>query len=195
MLKPMLGGLLAAVLLTPGLATAQDDDASRHVLRAVAWEIARYPHYTIFDHVDVALESGVARLTGKVTLAHKRKDIERRVARVEGVRSVRNDIAVLPASAFDDELRYRVARAIYGNPNFWNYAAMATPPIHILVEHGRVTLRGVVDNDVDRMLARSLAASHGALSVDNALRTEPELRASGDAGRERIELRSVRGGS
>ena len=47
---------------------------------------------------------------------------------------------MLPVSQFDDELRFRIARAIYGNSAFWNYAAMANPPIHIVVNRGRVTL-------------------------------------------------------
>ena len=79
---------------------------------------------------------------------------------------MRNQIAVLPVSQFDDELRYRIARSIYGNSNFWNYAIMANPPIHIVVEHGRVTLTGVVQSEVDRMLARSLATQFGALVGD-----------------------------
>jgi hyperosmotically inducible protein len=73
---------------------------------------------------------------------------------------------VLPVSQFDDELRYRIARSIYNNSNFWNYAIMANPPIHIVVEHGRVTLTGVVQSNVDRMLARSLATQFGALLGD-----------------------------
>jgi osmotically-inducible protein OsmY len=53
---------------------------------------------------------------------------------------------------------------------------MPNPPIHIVVEHGRVTLTGVVQSDVDRMLARSLATQFGALSVTNALKTDAEMR-------------------
>ena len=92
--------------------------------------------------------------------------------------SVHDDISVLPVSQFDEELRYRIARSIYGNSNFWNYAMMPNPPIHIVVEHGRVTLTGVVGTDVDRMLARSLATQFGALSVTNALKTDAEMRAA-----------------
>ena len=54
-------------------------------------------------------------LTGKVTMPFKKLDIEKRVAKVSGVRRVVNRIAMLPASPFDDELRYAVARAIYGS--------------------------------------------------------------------------------
>ena len=69
---------------------------------------------------------------------------------------------MLPVSQFDDELRFRIARAIYGNSSFWNYAAMANPPIHIVVNRGHVTLTGVVNSNVERMLARSLAIGFGA---------------------------------
>jgi BON domain-containing protein len=69
----------------------------------------------------------------------------------------------------------RIARAIYGNSNFWTYGAMANPPIHIIVENGRVTLEGVVNSNVDRMLARSIASSFGAFSVTNNLKTDSEV--------------------
>ena len=53
-----------------------------------------------------------------------------REARREGRRRARactTRSTVLPVSQFDDELRYRIARAIYSNSNFWNYAIMAEP--------------------------------------------------------------------
>ena len=114
-------------------------------------------------------------LTGKVTMPYKRDDIEKRISRVDGVRGVNDQITVLPVSQFDDDLRYRIARSIYNNSNFWNYAIMPNPPIHIVVEHGRVTLTGVVQSEVDRMLARSLATQFGAFSVTNALKTDAEI--------------------
>jgi hyperosmotically inducible protein len=107
----------------------------------------------------------------------KKKDIERRIAKVPGVRQVDSRIGVLPVSQFDDELRYGVARAIYGSSAFWHYAAMANPPIHIIVENGRITLTGVVSSDVERMLAKSLAASFNAFSVKSELKTDQEMRA------------------
>ena len=82
-------------------------------------------------------------------------------------------------SIHDDELRHRVARAIYGDPAFWRYAAMANPPIHIVVEHGRVTLTGVVPTDVDRLLGPLAGLGLGELALVNALqievRTDPDL--------------------
>jgi hyperosmotically inducible protein len=99
------------------------------------------------------------------------------VAKVAGVTRVENRITVLPVSLFDDDLRYAIARAIYGSSAFWPYASMSNPPIHIVVERGRVTLTGVVNSEVDRMLARSLASSFGAFSVTSELKTDAEMKA------------------
>jgi osmotically-inducible protein OsmY len=163
-------------MLLPGPAVAAQPRADHAVFADVARAVRMSTNYTIFDDVSASVEDGVVRLTGRVTLPLTAKELERRVARVPGVRRVDARIGVLPVSSLDDDLRYSIARAIYGNPNFWGYAAMATPPIHIVVERGHVTLTGVVSSDVDRMLARSLASSFGAFSVRNELRTDAEVR-------------------
>jgi hyperosmotically inducible protein len=110
-------------------------------------------------------------------MPYKRTDLEKRVARLAAVKQVDNQIDVLPASQFDDQLRFLLARAIYSNSNFRPYASMVNPPIHIIVEHGRVTLDGVVNNPVDRMIARSIASSFLSFDVKNELRTEAEVQA------------------
>ena len=170
----------AGVILTANVAFAasieKTDRKDFQVFTDVATTVERYTQFTIFDDVSASVKDGVVTLTGKVTMPYKRDDIEKRVSNVEGVRAVRDEIGVLPVSQFDDELRVRIARSIYGHSNFWNYAVMANPPIHIVVERGRVTLTGVVATEVDRMLARSLATQFGALSVTNALKTDAEMR-------------------
>ena len=173
-----LGALAAAWAVVAGFAVKSiaAERKDFQLLRDVAAAVDSYTQFTIFDDVDASVKDGVVTLTGKVLMPYKRDDIGRRVSRVDGVREVRNQIAVLPVSGFDDELRYRIARSIYGHSNFWNYAIMPNPPIHIVVEHGRVTLTGVVQNNVDRMLARSLATQFGAFSVTNALKTDAEVR-------------------
>jgi hyperosmotically inducible protein len=171
---------VAAVMLAAAVATAapanSTDRKDFQLTMDVAKSVERYTQFTIFDDVSASVNDGIVTLTGKVTMPFKRDDIAKRVAKVDGVRGVRNEMTVLPVSQFDDELRYGIARSIYGNSNFWNYAAMPNPPIHIVVEHGRVTLTGVVGSEVDRMLARSLAAQFGAFSVTNDLKTDAEVR-------------------
>jgi hyperosmotically inducible protein len=172
--------LTAGVILSANVVwAAPNPDAGRkdrQVLKGVAASVERYTQFTIFDDVSANVKDGVVTLTGKVTMPYKREDLDRRIARVDGVRSVRDDITVLPVSMFDNELRYTIARKIYGNSNFWNYAIMPNPPIHIVVERGRVTLTGVVGSEVDRMLARSLASFSGALTVTIDLKTDAEVR-------------------
>ena len=145
------------------------------IFHELSRQVLRYPQFTIFDSVHAQIEDGVVTLTGKVTMPYKRNDIARRISRVNGVKEVRNELTVLPVSQFDDELRLRIARAIYGNENFWAYGSMVNPPIHIVVENGRVTLEGVVNSNVDRMLARSIASSFGAFSITNNLKTDAEM--------------------
>ena len=169
--------LAAALAMSANVATASNEERKDlQVFNDVAKAVNRYAQFTIFDDLDVGVKDGVVTLTGKVTMPYKRDDIEKRVAKIAGVRQVRDQISVLPVSQFDDELRYRIARSIYRNSNFWNYAAMLNPPIHVIVDRGQVTLTGVVNSEVDRMLARSLATEFGAFSVTNNLKTDAEVR-------------------
>ena len=163
--------MLLAVLTS---AAAAQDRRDVNLAEDIGRSLTSYVRLTIFDDINATVENGMVVLTGRVTMPYKKGDLEKRIAKIDGVRGLRNDVGVLPASQFDDELRYRVSRAIYGNPSFWNYAAMANPPIHIIVEGGHVTLAGVVNSNVERMLARSLATGLGALSVTNALKTDAE---------------------
>jgi hyperosmotically inducible protein len=177
-MKARIQFLVAAALLfstLSGAALAQDRRDVR-VADDIERAVRQYAQYTIFDDVSGRVDGGIVILDGKVTMPYKKSDLERIVGRIDGVRELKSTIAVLPVSIYDDELRSRVSRAIYGNPSFWTYAAMANPPIHIIVENGRVTLTGVVNSEVDRALARSLATGVGEFSVKNQLRTDAEVR-------------------
>jgi hyperosmotically inducible protein len=159
--------LLAAS--TPALA---QDRRDTQLADKVASSISQYTRYTVFDDIGGVVENGIVTLTGKVTMPYKRGDIEKRVAHIDGVKEVNNKIEVLPVSIYDDQLRARIARAIYGSSTFWPYASMVNPPIHIIVERGHVTLTGVVLSQVDKIVAQSLATGRGELAVTNALKTE-----------------------
>src|SRR3954454_2455902 len=166
-----------ALMATTVAAYTEGDRKDLQVFNDILKAVTRYGQFTIFDSVDANVKDGVVTLTGRVTMPYKKDAIEKRVAKIDGVRQVRDEISVLPVSQFDDRLRYRIARAIYSNPNFWNYAIMADPPVHIVVEHSRVTLTGVVQSDVERMVARSIAGSQfGVMSVVNNLKTDAEVK-------------------
>jgi hyperosmotically inducible protein len=165
------------VVLAMGAPAWAADANDLQVFRDVSQQVLRYSNFTIFDSIQTEVQDGVVTLHGKVTMPYKRNDIANRVAKVAGVTSVRNEISVLPVSIYDDDLRFSIARAIYGNSHFWRYGSMVNPPIHIVVENGRVTLEGVVGSNIDRMLARSLAVGFGAFDVKNNLKTDAEAQA------------------
>lgn len=174
---------LAVAVLTMALAASsafagQAPRKDLQIFNDISKQVNRYPRFGVFDDVSASVESGEVTLRGKVTMPYKRNEIEKRISKVDGVTAVNNQLEVLPVSQFDDELRFRIARAIYGNSTFWNYASMANPPIHIVVDRGHVTLTGVVNSNVERMLARSLATSFGAFSITNELKTDAEVKAA-----------------
>jgi hyperosmotically inducible periplasmic protein len=162
---------MAAVLATPALA----QENKLQIFRNVQRQVLRYAHFTVFDSVSAQINNGVVTLTGKVTMPFKRDDIEKRVRTVYGVQQVENKIDVLPASQMDDNLRYGIAQAIYSNPAFTDYAGVTNPPVHVIVERGRVTLEGVVRNEVERAVAGSIAGSFGAFQMKNELKLEKEM--------------------
>jgi hyperosmotically inducible protein len=169
----LVAAVAALTLSVPALAANPDN---LQIFRNVQKQVLEYPHFTIFDTVNAQIDNGVVTLTGKVTMPYKRDAIEKRVKRVSGIQAVNNRIDVLPVSQFDDDLRLQIANAIYSNWAFRPYAAIANPPIHVIVENGHVTLDGVVNSAVDKAIARSIAGSFNAFSVKNQLKTEAEVK-------------------
>lgn len=179
-MKSLVASAFVALLVlgaSPASAGAQQvEREDLQVFNDIANQVNRYTQLTVFDSISAGVENGKVQLTGWVTMPYKRDDLERRVRKVEGVVAVDNQIGVLPVSQFDDDLRFRIARAIYSHSSFWHYAMMANPPIRVVVNRGRVSLEGVVHSNVDRALARSLASGFGAFDVKNELKTDAEVR-------------------
>jgi len=138
--------------------------------REVRHELVMLPYYSVFDHLAFQVQGGTVTLSGEVTRPTLKDDAERVVRRIEGVERVVNKIHVLPLSPFDDQIRIAAYRTIYGTPALNRYGHQAIPPIHIIVENGRITLEGVVANESDRNLAYVKALEvPGAFSVTNHL--------------------------
>ena len=150
--------MLASMVIAAGAAMAANtnpaggsDDAQ--ITQKVVHEIRMYPRYTMWDNIAVRVHDGDVELEGQVSQPFKKADLGRLAQHVSGVRSVTNQIEVLPTSFFDDRLRLAVARAIYRDPVLSRYAIQAVPPIHIIVDNGHVTLTGVVNSDLERNVA------------------------------------------
>lgn len=166
LLPLLLAFSVAAAFPEPAAAQLSD----RGLFERVAEAILTYPQYGVFDSIDVDVQDRVVTLSGRVTNPKKKDDIEKRVQKIDGVRALTNDIGVLPLSPSDDELRYRVARSIYSHPMFWMHAQRPLPPIHIIVERGRITLTGIADSEVQRTTAATLAQVSGSFGVTNRIR-------------------------
>ena len=137
----------------------------------VAKKIRGYVFFTIYDDVNIGVEEGIVNLTGRVTWPFKATEIAERVSRVLGVQELRSEIQVLPVNSHDSRLRRVLAFRIYRDPLFVGLGNRANPPIHIVVERGRVTLTGAVQSKVEKRKAEIIARStHGVFSVENRLR-------------------------
>jgi hyperosmotically inducible protein len=164
----MVAGAAAAATTTKVPATDLE------IAQKVAKEVRMYTRYTIWDNINLRVNEGEVELIGEVSQPWKKKDLERLAQRVAGVTSVTNRLKVLPNSLYDDELRIRIARAIYRHPALSRYAIQAVPPIHIIVDNGRVKLEGVVNNELEKTVAGLQAGTAGLSfgAVENNLRVE-----------------------
>ncbi|HEX3879585.1 MAG TPA: BON domain-containing protein [Bryobacteraceae bacterium] len=151
----------------------QNSASTDRITREVRHELVMLPYYGVFDNLAYSVNGGTVTLLGQVTNPTLKSDAGNAVKRIEGVTKVDNKIQVLPLSPMDDQTRRAVFRAIYSDPSLSRYAMQAVPPIHIIVNNGKVTLTGVVGTDMDKTLANTRANSVGGVfSVDNELRVE-----------------------
>ena len=150
--------------------TIMTADSDSEIGEQVAEQIRRYVFYTIFDDLNILVDQGVVRLTGQVTQPYKRPEIVRLVSRVRGVKEIHNQIEVLPASPVDNQRRASIATQIYRHPLFDRYALQVNPPIHIIVKNSNVTLTGVVNSEVEKRVAETIARqTFDVFSLDNRL--------------------------
>ncbi len=141
------------------------------IARAVRHELVSQPYYGMWDWLAFRVNNGTVELVGETRALGLRRDAVNSVKRIEGVKQVVDRITELPPSAMDDEIRHRVARAIFEWGGLSRYSWSAAPGIHIIVNSGRVTLEGVVDSqsDKDAAFIRANGVS-GIFQVTNNLR-------------------------
>ena len=123
-----------------------------------------------FNYVTASVKDGVATLSGEA-----RTDVDRDSALslanfMPGVKEVVNDIRVAPVSSFDDDIRIRAMRAIYADNELGRYASDPALPIRIVVNNGKLSLYGTVENTMDKDIAGIKANQvFGVFSVQNNL--------------------------
>jgi osmotically-inducible protein OsmY len=172
---------IEATLSVQGVSAVEPDlqvasgESSKDFAKDLVNQVLTYPHYTVFDDINFALEDqGVVTLGGYVTMPFKKDDLEERVGKVTGVQELKSEIQVLPASPSDDRLRDILFERIYGADLFAGYAHRANPPIHIIVSGGNVILTGAVRSNVEKRQAESIVRStFGVFRVTNRLAVSP----------------------
>ena len=146
--------LFAAVCLVQAQsAAAPSARAVERIQKEVRHELIMLPYLGVFDNLAYKVDGYDVTLLGQVTRPSLKSDAENVVKKIEGVEHVNNRIEVLPVSSFDDRLRLRLFRAIYGYGPLQKYSLGVIKPIRIIVKNGNVDLEGVVDNQGDKNIA------------------------------------------
>lgn len=123
-----------------------------------------------FNFFDLDVKNGVVTISGNARTPADAASAVAVVQNTPGVKDVIDNIEVAPASGMDDQLRVRIARAIYGDPVLQKYANDPQAPIRIIVENGRVTLDGMVLTEMDKNVAGMRAREvSGVFGVTNNL--------------------------
>src|SRR5215467_12383849 len=153
----------------------RNDRRVEELSQEVRHQLVMLPYYSVFDWLQAQVKpDGTVTLMGEVTRPTTKEDAASRVKGLEGATRVVDNIEVLPVSPMDDQIRIAVYRSIfsYDSPLF-RYATQSVPPIHIIVNNGHVTLKGIVATQSDSELANIKANQvPGVFSVKNELQIE-----------------------
>jgi len=123
-----------------------------------------------FDYFAIGVKDGVVTVEGQDRTGVGRDEAMAEIANMPGVKDVIDNVSIEPVSPFDDSVRLRTLRAIYGDSVLSKYAIDPARPIRIIVVNGHVTLYGSVDSTMDKNIAGIRAGSvFGAFSVENKL--------------------------
>jgi osmotically-inducible protein OsmY len=153
----------------------EEERTDLEIRKDIEKAVLSYTRYTVFDSVAIAVKDGYVLLGGSVNQPYRSSDIERRIAKIPGVRAIENVIEVQRVSIFDDRLRTQLYRAIYSDPLFVRFSNRVNPPVRIIVDRGRVTLTGVVATNVEQQKLGHIARGTLAFGVDNRVQLESEL--------------------
>ena len=163
----------------------------RRTTLSIQHELQRLPSYGVFDYLEFGIDRGKVTLSGYSYNGGLKSHAARAVKQISGVDDVANHIETLPASTFDDRIRWATFYRIYGDDILSRYAPggpigvsdaiyqarrfpgaqpFGSYPIHIIVRNGHITLHGAVGSEMDKKMAGFRAREVGGVfSVDNRL--------------------------
>jgi osmotically-inducible protein OsmY len=138
-----------------------DSDIAADVVRAL--EI----YGSVPGTVQAAVHSGYVTLTGKVSWMYQKRDAEKVVRHIRGVRAVLNHIVVAPFAA-ERDLRHRIVEALHRNAN------LDARHISIRVSGDKAILTGTVGSWLQReSTERAVGDAPGIAQVENRIVVEP----------------------
>jgi hyperosmotically inducible periplasmic protein len=185
---------LSPWLLAPFVLLAQRPD--RALVEAIG-RVYQLRSYTAFDWVSGTYDRGRLTLQGFVRSTQLKEEAASAARGATGVDEVDNQLQVLPAHRGDDDIRIAAYIAIYGSSALERYApsgqlsglavselretarfgldgtdvGRGPHSIHIIVNSGRILLRGEVRTRGDRQIAEAnVRTLPGVLGVVNELR-------------------------
>ena len=148
----------------PGSAERTDHDLAKAVLNALRWDAA-----IPTGKVDVTVSQGWVTLKGEVDYAFQKRDAERAVQHLAGVKGVSNLIVVKP-QVFPSDLKQQIERALIRN------AETDARNITVEVEGSKIILRGTVRSYAEKQAAEDTAwAAPGVTEVENRIVVSPML--------------------
>ena len=156
--------------------SVSDQQLQEKILKKLATDRVGYGT-NAFNAITVSVHDGEVTLGGYAYGYPDKNSALAVVSTMPGVKDLNDEIQVNPPSPMDDEIRVRVARAIYGYPSLNKYAIDPANPIRIQVQGGHVELYGVVDSKADKDVAYLRANQvPGVFSVQNHLQVagQPE---------------------
>lgn len=136
-----------------------NDPVENKIAKEVRHELLMLPYYSLFDDLEYSVQGRTVTLSGSVTSEHAvtKSDAENAMKRIEGVDQVNNNIQILPPSPMDEQARLKVYRSLANTGSLSRYFWQAAPSIHVIVDNQRVTLKGFVNNEMDKNLATMAA--------------------------------------
>ena len=125
---------------------------------------------SIPDTVQAAVHNAHVTLTGKVDWLYQKRQAEKAVRHIAGLRGVLNHITVVPRGG-ERDLRRRIVQSLHAN------ADIDARQIKVTVSGGRARLTGTVRTWLQRTaIERAVADAPGVTEVENCLLVEaPEV--------------------
>lgn len=159
--------LVSEIVVSPTGSDRKDDSEIRKMVKRVLEWSSDVPA----EQIEISVEDGVVTLGGELDAEHERDAAEDAVVGLAGVCGFVDGLKV-GRTVEAKQVEKKIRRALHRN------ADADAERIHVAVDGGKVTLRGVVQTAAEVQAAESAAwAVRGVTEVESHLRSDDELAA------------------